>query len=282
MRIELHAHSTASDGEYSPAEVVRRAAAAGVEVLALTDHDTLGGITEATRTGAELGVRIIPGCEFSVAGPGGEMHLLGYFIPSGDSVVESFLEDQRSKRLARAREMIRRLQHSGVAVTEERVSAIVGTGAWGRPHVARAMVSIGVVKDTQEAFDRFIGFGKPAFVGKVLPAVAAVTALVRSAGGITAAAHLKDRGVRPVLRSLREAGVDAVEVMHPAHDESTVRRLGLLAAELGMLTTGGSDWHGEQAADRPHGALGSQAIPREWLGALEQLHRSRRRKETSQ
>ena len=86
----------------------------------------------------------------------------------------------------------------------------------------------------------------------------------------------------PVLRSLREAGVDAVEVMHPAHDESTVRRLGLLAAELGMLTTGGSDWHGEQAADRPHGALGSQAIPREWLAALEQLHRSRSRKETSQ
>jgi len=282
MRIELHAHSTASDGEFEPAEVVRRAAAAGITVLALTDHDTLGGIDEATATGAKLGVRIIPGCEFSVAGPGGEMHLLGYFIPSGHSAVDEFLQDQRTKRVVRAREMIRRLQHSGVAVTEEEVSAIVGTGAWGRPHVARAMVSIGVVKDTQEAFDRFIGFGKPAFVGKDLPQVAAVTALVRSVGGITAAAHLKDRGVRAVLRGLREAGVDAIEVMHPAHDESTVLRLTMLAAELQLLTTGGSDWHGEIAADRPHGAMGSQSVPPEWLAAMEQLHQSRSGKEISQ
>src|ERR1041385_4742101 len=110
MRTELHAHSTASDGEYPPAEVVRRAAAGGIDVLALTDHDTLGGIEEATDAGATLGVRVIPGCEFSVAGPGGEMHLLGYFIPSGHSRVDEFLQDQRSKRVVRAREIIRRLQ----------------------------------------------------------------------------------------------------------------------------------------------------------------------------
>jgi hypothetical protein len=265
----------------APAAVAGRAAAVGLDVIALTDHDTLAGVEEARLAGSSAGVRVIAGCEFSVAGPGGEMHLLAYFLPLGDPAVESFLEEQRSNRYSRAREIIRRLQHCGVAVTEEGVSQIVGKGAWGRPHVARAILSTGIVKDVQEAFDRFIGFGKPAFVPKELPTAEAVTALVRSVAGVTSAAHLKDRGVRPVLRQLVKAGVDAVEVLHPSHDESTSRRIGGLAAELGLLTSGGTDWHGDLAVDRPQTPLGGLPIPGEWLVALEKLHMSREQQEAA-
>ncbi|MBI4499625.1 MAG: PHP domain-containing protein [Gemmatimonadetes bacterium] len=274
-RLDLHVHSTASDGEHAPAEVVRRAAEGGLETIALTDHDTLGGVEEAREAGAGLGMRVIAGCEFSVAGPGGEMHLLAYFLPPDDPALDRFLLDQRAKRVARAQEMIRRLQHSGVAVTEQGVSAAAGGGAWGRPHVARAMMAVGAVQDVQEAFDRFIGFGRPAFVPKALPAVREVTGLVRAVAGVTSAAHLKDRGVRPVLRELQKAGVDAVEVLHPSHDETTVRRIGALAAELELLQTGGTDWHGDVPADRSPVPLGAMPVPDAWLAALQALHAAR-------
>src|SRR5437588_634623 len=132
----------------------------------------------------------------------------------------------------------------------EYAPAEAGGGAWGRPHVARAMMAVGAVRDVQEAFDRFIGFGRPAFVPKNLPTVKAVIDLVRSVAGVTSAAHLKDRAVRPVLRELKKAGVDAVEVLHPSHDESCVRRIGALAVELELLQSGGTDWHGDMAVDR--------------------------------
>jgi predicted metal-dependent phosphoesterase TrpH len=279
VRIDLHVHSTASDGQYPPAEVAKRASGAGLAAIALTDHDTLAGLDEARACGSAAGVRVICGCEFSVAGPGGEMHLLGYFLPAGEPAVEGFLEVQRANRLSRAREIIRRLQHSGLTITEEGVSEIVGRGAWGRPHVARALVSIGAVKDIQEAFDRFIGFGKPAFVPKDLPKVESVTSLVRSVAGVTSAAHLRDRAVRPVLTQLKKAGVDGVEVLHPAHDEATTRRAGALASELGLLPSGGTDWHGDMAVDRPVMALGGLPVPAEWLSAIEDLHSSRQKQE---
>ena len=162
-------------------------------------------------------------------------------------------------------------------VTEEGVSAAAGGGSWGRPHVARAMIAVGAVQDVQEAFDRFLGFGRPAFVPKELPGVKEVTDLVRAVAGVTSAAHLKDRGVRPVLRELKKAGVDAVEVLHPSHDESAVRRIGSLAGELELLQTGGTDWHGDQPADRPNVPLGAMPVPDAWLEALETLHAARSR-----
>ena len=280
-QVDLHMHSTASDGQYPPAEVVRRAATAGLHTIALTDHDTLGGVPEAQAAGAEAGITVIAGCEFSVAGPGGEMHLLGYFFPADDPVVEHFLVDQRAKRVDRAREMIRRLQHGGVAITEEAVSLIAGGGSWGRPHVARAMVRAGAVRDLQEAFDRFIGFGKPAFVPKDLPSIQAVTELARSVAAVTSAAHLKDRAIKPVLHQLQKAGVDAVEVLHPSHDEATCRRAGTLADELGLLKSGGTDWHGDSAGERPLVGMGSLPVPDDWLAALAALHQTRERQEVA-
>ncbi len=253
--------------------MAEHAAKAGLEVIALTDHDTLAGVAEAKAAGATLGVRVIPGCEFSVAGPGGELHLLAYFLPLGDAVVQRFLEGQRAQRVARAQEIVRRLQHSGISISEGEVRRAAGSGeALGRPHVARAMLANGVVGDVQEAFDRFLGFGRPAYVPKTLPPVAEVAKLVRSAGGVTSLAHPKGRGVRPVLRQLQEAGVDGAEVLHPSHDPATAKRIAALVAELGLLPTGGSDWHGGAAADRPTVPLGGMNVPCGWLEAIERLH----------
>lgn len=272
MKVDLHVHSTASDGAFAPAEVARRAAAAGLQAFALTDHDTLAGVAEARAAGSGLGVRVIAGCEFSVDGPGGEMHLLGYFLPDGDPAVEGFLEDQRAKRVRRAELLVGRLKKAGIPITIEQVREIAGSGAVGRPHVARALVALGAVRDVQDAFDKYLGNGRAAFVPKVLPRIADVTTLVRAAGGVTSAAHLKDRGVKPILQLLRKAGVDGVEVRHPSHDESTIKRLNKLFAELDLVPTGGSDWHGDFAVDRPAASLGSQDVPPTWLEQVERIH----------
>jgi predicted metal-dependent phosphoesterase TrpH len=268
-------HSTASDGAVSPIDVVTHAAAAGLTALALTDHDTVAGVAEAKAAGAKAGIRVIPGCEFSVSGPGGELHLLAYFLPVGEAVLETFLTDQREKRSTRGETIVRRLQGLGVTITIEDVKAFAGGGAMGRPHVARALVSRGAARDIGDAFDRYLGTGRPAFVPKELPTVEQVTALVREVGGVTSAAHLKDRGVRPVLEQLQAMGVDGVEVLHPSHDANVRQRVRDLATSLSLLPTGGTDWHGDFAVDRPVAPLGSLNVPPAWLDQLEQLHTER-------
>lgn len=273
---DLHTHSTASDGTHAPADVVRLAAAAGLDTIALTDHDTLGGVVEAARQGVADGVRVIPGAEFSVAAPWGEMHLLGYFLPVADSRLAAFLAGQQDGRTERMREIVRRLQKAGVALSLEAVQDEAGGDALGRPHAARALVRGQHVAGINAAFDRFLGWGRPAFVPKQLPGLEVVTALVREVGGVTSAAHLKGRGTRPALERLRAGGVDAVEVRHPAHDVERAGSLGRLAAELGLLRSGGTDWHGEEEADEPGRAhLGAITVPPDWVAALETLHRRR-------
>jgi len=275
VRIDLHVHSTASDGAVAPADVARRAADAGLGAMALTDHDTVAGVAEARAAGAVLNLRVVGGCEFSVDGPGGEMHLLAYFLPNSDPVLEGFLQGQREKRLQRAVELVERLRSLGIAITIQHVRAQAGEGAVGRPHVARALIALGAARDINDAFDRFLGQGRPAFVPKVLPSVTAVTTLVRTAGGVTAAAHLKDRAVRPVLQELKQAGVDGVEVVHPSHDGAVRRRLNKLSVELDLVCTGGSDWHVDFAVDRPVAGLGSMDVPPAWLERLERIHSGR-------
>jgi predicted metal-dependent phosphoesterase TrpH len=275
---DLHTHSTASDGTHSPADLVRLAAAAGLDTIALTDHDTLDGVTQARGAGEALGVRVIAGCEFSVQAPWGEMHLLGYFLPLGQGALAEFLAGQRAARADRMREIVRRLRASGAAVTFEAVRTEAGGEALGRPHAARALIRAGHVAGISEAFDRFLGRGRPAFVPKRLPELEEVTALVRRVAGVTSAAHLKGRATRAALERLKEAGVDAVEVRHPAHDAELATRLEVLAPELGMLRSGGTDWHGEEeSAEDGRAPLGAITIPAAWVVALEALHRERER-----
>jgi predicted metal-dependent phosphoesterase TrpH len=273
-RVDLHVHSTASDGESSPTELVRFAQASRLSAVALTDHDTLAGIAEATQAAGNA-LRVVSGCEFSVAAPWGEMHLLAYFLPVDEPRLERFLELQRARRLARGEEMVRRLGALGLALAFDDVVAGARGAALGRPHIARALVTRGLVRDVSAAFEQYLGAGRPAFVPKTLPTAAEVAALVRSVGGVTAAAHLKERGTRAMLRALRDEGVDAVEVLHPAHDESARRRIRRAASDADLLPTGGSDWHGEAASGRDRASLGAMNVPAEWLAGLEALHARR-------
>ncbi len=267
--IDLHCHSTASDGVRPPGAVVAAAHTVGLTAIALTDHDTTAGLDAAREAGAALGVRVVGGCEFSVAAPWGEMHLLGYFLEPGDSVIEAFLDEARQDRRRRAGEMVDRLRGQGLAISDDDVQREADGGAIGRPHVARALHRLGHVASIQAAFDRYIGFGRPAFVAKALPEFRAVAELVHRRGGVVSAAHLKAHGTREVLAALAEEGLDAVEVRHPSHDATRVAILTTAARALDLACTGGSDWHGEEIAAGSHGALGSQMVPEAWLDALE-------------
>lgn len=260
-------HSTASDGTLPPAAVVARAREAGLAAIALTDHDTLNGLPEAIAAGDGLGVRVIGGCEFSVRVSWGEMHLLGYFLDPGDAAIEQFLAVARKGRVERALKMVEHLRAWGVEISDEDVMAEAGNAAVGRPHVARALVRHGTVPDIQAAFDQFLGQGRRAYVEKVLPPFAEVAALVHQSGGVVSAAHLRDRGTRSALSALKAEGLDAVEVRHPRHPPALAGHLSDLAAALGLLKTGGTDWHGDE--DDEGRTLGSSAVPMEWLVQLE-------------
>jgi len=263
-------HSTASDGALAPAEVVASARQAGLAAIALTDHDSVAGIGEAMEAGESAGVRVVAGCEFSVAAPWGEMHVLGYYIPVGHDDVEAFLERCRADRLRRAEVMCGRLQEIGVDVTFAAVLEEAAGGAVGRPHVARAVVRAGKADDVNQAFDLYLGRNKPGYADKVLPTFAEVADLVHAVGGVVSAAHLRDRATRQFLERLKAEGLDAVEVRHPRHGADIRSRIAGLARALDLARTGGSDWHGDIRHPDEHGALGSQTVPWDWLDKLEE------------
>lgn len=272
--VDLHLHSTASDGEVSPTAVVERAATTRVGAIALTDHDTVQGLPEAVDAGTRLGVRVISGCEFSVAAPWGELHVLGYFLPLGSPDVEAFLVARREDRHRRAEVMVAKLAQHGVPLQMDAVLSIARGAALGRPHVARALVEQGSAANISEAFDRYLGWGRPAFEPKVLPSLRQLADLVHGCGGVLSAAHLKDRGTRTNLKRLKADGLDAVEVRHPRHSPEVRDRILRHAESLDLIPTGGSDWHGDTITGGSHTSIGSQRVPGEWLARLE-AHRSR-------
>jgi 3',5'-nucleoside bisphosphate phosphatase len=267
--IDLHVHSTASDGSLPPGGVVKRAAGAGLRAIALTDHDTLAGIPEALAAGEQYGVRVVGGCEFSAASPWGEMHVLGYFLPAESPELDAFLERCRADRVRRAQEMVQHLRRLGVDLSFESVLRESAGGAVGRPHVARAIVRHGGAIDLGDAFDRFLARGRPAFVEKTLPQFRTIVELVHTNGGLVSVAHLKERGTRAFIERLKGEGLDAVETRHPSHDPDLRARLTDITLHLGLLRTGGSDWHGDPEPGVTHGTIGSQSVPMEWLERLD-------------
>ena len=248
---------------------MRRANAVGLAAIALTDHDTLAGIPGAQATGQDVGVKVVAGCEFSVRAPWGEMHLLAYFLPVGDRALEEFLAGARAARERRGAQMVEKLQRLGVEIDLEDLAYEAGAGSLGRPHVARALVDAGVVDDFEQAFDRFLGRGRPAFVEKALPTLREVADLVHRGGGLVLAAHLGERGQEPQLKALQADGLDGLEVRHPSHARHVETRLMKLARKLDLAVSGGSDWHGEGDPGTTHALLGGMDVPIEWLEELE-------------
>ena len=260
MRIDLHVHSSASDGTDPPAEVARRAAAAGLDVVALTDHDTMAGIAPATAA-LPPGLTLVPGLELSCLDNGRSMHLLGYLCDPGDPALAAETELIRDDRVHRARAMVARLAELGAPVTWEQVAAIAGDAVVGRPHIARALAEAGVVATPADAFTaEWIADGGRAHVDRYAPDAARGIALVRAAGGVPVLAHPRSPGYEiadEVVARLAAAGLAGLEVFHPDHDHSERARLTQLANSLDLVMTGGSDDHG---AFNDSG-LGSETTP---------------------
>ncbi|MER7764199.1 PHP domain-containing protein [Streptomyces sp. NPDC097619] len=255
MRIDLHAHSTASDGTDTPAELVRNAAAAGLDVVALTDHDTVGGYAEALAALPE-GLTLVTGVELSCRLDGVSMHLLGYLFDPTEPEFARERELVRDDRVPRARAMVAKLRELGVPVTWEQVARIAGDGSVGRPHLATALVELGVVPTVSDAFTpEWLADGGRAHAGKHELDPFEAVRLVKAAGGVTVFAHpaaVKRGQVVPEesMAALAAAGLDGIEVDHMDHDPATRARLHGLAAELGLLATGSSDYHGSRKTCR--------------------------------
>ncbi|MHB8839852.1 MAG: PHP domain-containing protein [Gemmatimonadaceae bacterium] len=273
MRIDLHAHSTASDGTASPTLFVETAARAGLTVVALTDHDTVDGVAEAVAAAAPLGVRVVPGVELSVMDGKEEVHLLGLHLADVGAIADA-LAEFRAGRAARAGAMVATLNALGVPVTLDAVLAEAAGGALGRPHVARALVAGGWVTDLREAFDKWLGAGRPAFVEKPRLEVAEGVSLIHRAGGLAVWAHPGDDGRRARFERLVAAGIDGAEVRHPGHNASDQARIGALVEFFHLVPSGGSDWHGAMNGPR---MLGAVQLPSEWLDRHEERLDMRRR-----
>ena len=259
--VDLHMHSTASDGSRSPAEVVRAAKRASLSAIALTDHDTVAGLAEAAAVGIELGVRVVNGVELSAVEGDTETHLLGLHLRD-TAVLERALGALREMRGRRAARIVELLQSHGVQVTLDDVLLQAGSGAIGRPHVARALVADGWATDVRDAFDRYLGAGRPAYVAKDQLGMREAIAMVHAAGGLAVLAHPGAGGTRERIEALAALGLDGVEVKHPSHSPQDVARMRAAVDQLGLIPSGGSDWHG--AADGPR-TIGMMHVPSEWL-----------------
>jgi predicted metal-dependent phosphoesterase TrpH len=245
-RADLHIHTRASDGELSPAEVVNAAAAARLDVIAITDHDTIGGLAEALEAARGGPVRVVTGVEVSSRQGEDEIHILGYHVAPGAAPLLAHEHGALGRRQERAREMVRRLQGMGVTVDYEDVMRAAGTDARaiGRPHVARALVARGAVRSMHEAFDRYLGDAGSAFVMTLLPPVRDAIEMIRASGGYAVWAHPDPVIFEREIHNFAEYGLAGVECFRPNTPANDAKRYRAVARELGLWATGGSDWHG--------------------------------------
>lgn len=259
MRIDLHTHSRASDGTDTPAGLVRAAAEAGLDVLAITDHDTADGWAEAQAAADEVGLTLVPGMEISTRLRGRGVHLLAYFPDPDYAPLAAELGKVLHGRASRVPTMVERLNGLGIEITEDDVrDASLGAAASGRPHVADALVTLGVVPDRTAAFDRYLGWGRPAHVDRYAVALEDAITLVRESGGLSVVAHPWGRGGlgRPdeaVFAHLKSLGLNGIEVDHQDHDAAARERLRAIARDLDLVATGSSDYHGEGKQDHDLG-----------------------------
>lgn len=263
--IDLHTHSTASDGARLPADVARAAKAVGLSAFALTDHDTVAGLAEARAAAHQVGLRLINGIELSAVEGEAETHMLGLHL-TDLTVIEHKLLELREMRATRAQRIVEKLNSLNIPVTYEAVLTEAAGGAIGRPHIARALVNGGWATDLREAFDKLLGNGRSAYVPKDRLAIADAIELIHRAGGISVLAHPGALGTRERVQTMVDAGLDGLEVLHPSHGYDDQQRLDALATEFDLVRSGGSDWHGASDGSR---SLGMMRVPSQWLAAQE-------------
>ena len=248
--IDLHLHTTASDGRLTPTELVGRAAASGVRVLAVTDHDTTDGIDEAAVAASRRALVFVPGIEITAVERGRDVHMLGYFFDPLEENLVQLLVRQRATRVRRIGDIAARLEQLGLPVDVQPLlekARAQNNKSIGRPALARAMIAAGYVATISEAFDTWLGQGRPAFVERAGPSPEDVIATLHRAGGIASLAHPGRTRIDERLASLRDNGLDAIEVYHSDHDDSMIQAYLDLARHLNLLITGGSDFHGDPA-----------------------------------
>jgi predicted metal-dependent phosphoesterase TrpH len=265
--VDLHEHSTMSDGYLAPADLVHEAKRRGLLVLGLTDHDTVAGVDDALIAARADEIELVPGVEMSSEEQGREAHILGYFVRHRDPLLIDGLASFERQRLERVERIVDRLRSLGMAIELERVFQLAGPGTVGRPHVARALIEQGYVATVSEAFDRYLAAGRPGFIPrrKVLPEEA--IDLIRRGGGVAALAHPHTVGdVDSLLRRLVPAGLGGIEALYGDYDEATRSYYVGLARAWGLIETGGSDFH---RPDQDHGkSLGVSPVPLETVERL--------------
>ena len=246
--IDLHVHSTASDGTLAPGALAARLATAGITTFALADHDTTAGLGEAAAAAGAAGLGFLTGIEITAVEDARDVHVLGYGIDPDSVPLNAFLAEQRAHRRARIAAIEQKLAALGVPVTlaaDPRLEGDDASRSVGRPVVARALVAAGHVASIQEAFERYLTPGQPAFVPRTGPTVPEVVAMIARAGGLASLAHPGQTKRDDRIEAWVEAGLPAIEVWHSEHDDAAVARYAAIAARLGLLTTGGSDFHGD-------------------------------------
>jgi hypothetical protein len=277
--IDLHTHSTASDGTLTPAELVAEARRSGLEALALTDHDTTNGLEEALAAGRDLGLEVIPGCELSVDYPKGQMHIVGLWLPVNPRLLTEKLVYLRERRHSRNERIIAALQKAGIAIDYREVRDLAGEASIGRPHIARLLMDKGAVRDIQQAFDEYIGPGGRAYVpkDKLTPEVA--IDLLSQEGATVILAHpfslqISESELRRELSRLKEFGLEGMEAHYPEHTPGQTTLFLQLCREFDLLVSGGSDFHGSV---KPDIRLGTGRSNLDLPYALVQTMKDRRR-----
>ena len=280
--IDLHLHTTASDGRLSPAQLVARATSAGLTTISVTDHDTVAALSEVTEVAAVAGIRVVSGIEITAVDEGRDVHMLGYFFDPDSAPLGSVLEHQRALRVARVREIGERLATLGMVIDVESVllaAAARPGSSVGRPQVARELVRAGYVKSVQEAFDKWLATGRPAFISRTGPSPAVIVDAIHEAGGIASMAHPGVTRRDELIGPLAEHGLDAIEVYHSDHSPEDQQHYQRIARRRNLLVSGGSDFHGDDPAMVPgrakRGVLGVVSLPPADFAVLEERSRTR-------
>ena len=259
-RVDLHSHTTASDGTLRPRELVDLAAGHGVGVLAVTDHDSTDGVAEARAAAAvHAGLTVVPGIEINCDVDGAELHVLGYFLDLEAEWFQDFLREQRAERAARIHRILAKLADLGVHIHADEVFALVKEGSAGRPHVAQAMVHRGYVRSVREAFDRFLHTGGPASAPRRRLTPEEAVAVIRRARGVPVLAHPGLANRDTMIPGLIEAGLLGIESYYPEHSAAQTESYLELCRRHGLVATGGSDFHGPTVGHAPH--PGAQPVP---------------------